>query len=108
MPPLRLADSNTNNKGFGPIKTLIEENPMALVTCPSCSAPTSDLASVCSQCGQPIEATRTAPIKTLSGKLSLIGALVLTIAIIGTVLGTWWGPAALLPGIAFYMMAKFL
>ena len=105
---MRLAYSSTNNKGFGPIKTLIEENPMALVTCPSCSAPTSDLASVCSQCGQPIEAARTAPIKTLSGKLSLIGALVLTIAIIGTVLGTWWGPAALLPGIAFYMMAKFL
>jgi len=81
---------------------------MALITCPSCSAQTSNLSAVCNQCGQSITAVRTAPIKTLSGKLSLLGALILSIAIIGTVLGTWWGPAALLPGIAFYMMAKFL
>ncbi len=81
---------------------------MALVTCPSCSTQTSDLASACSQCGEPIRTTRIVPIKTLSGKLSLLGAVILTIAIIGTALGTWWGPAALLPGVAFYMMAKFL
>jgi hypothetical protein len=49
-----------------------------------------------------------APIKTLSGKLSLLGAVIIAIAVIGTVLGTWWGPATFLPGIAFYMMAKFL
>ena len=81
---------------------------MALTTCPSCSNQTSDLSGTCSHCGHPIETQGIAPIKTLSGKLSLLGAIILTIAIIGTVLGTWWGPAALLPGIAFYMMAKFL
>ena len=80
---------------------------MALMTCPSCSAQTSDLSGTCDQCGKTLLASQ-APIKTLSGKLSLLGAVIIAIAVIGTVLGTWWGPATFLPGIAFYMMAKFL
>jgi hypothetical protein len=81
---------------------------MALVTCPSCAAQTSDMASVCGHCGKPIRPKGEAPIKQLSGKFTLVGVVIIAAAIIGTVLGTWWGPAALLPGIAFYMMAKFL
>ena len=80
---------------------------MALITCPSCSAQTSDLSAACDQCGNPLPASQ-ALIKTLSGKLSLLGAVIIALAVIGTVLGTWWGPATFLPGIAFYMMAKFL
>jgi hypothetical protein len=80
---------------------------MALMTCPSCSAQTSDLSGTCDQCGKTLPASQ-APIKTLSGKLSLLGAVIIALAVIGTVLGTWWGPATFLPGIAFYMMAKFL
>ncbi len=81
---------------------------MALVTCPSCSAQTSDLASACGHCGQPVRPLGEAPIKKLSGKLTALGVVIIALAIIGTVFGTWWGPAALLPGVAFYMMAKFL
>ena len=80
---------------------------MALMTCPSCSAQTSDLSGTCDQCRNPLPASQ-APIKTLSGKLKLLGAVIIALAVIGTVLGTWWGPATFLPGIAFYMMAKFL
>ena len=81
---------------------------MALITCPSCAAQTSDTASTCAHCGQPVRPHGEAQIKSLSGKFSAIGVVIVAIAVIGTVLGTWWGPAALLPGIAFYMMAKFL
>lgn len=81
---------------------------MALVTCQSCAASTSDLAGVCAQCGSPIRTSTVAPIRKLSGKLSLIGVVVMSIAVIGTALGTWWGPATFLPGIAFFMMSKFL
>lgn len=81
---------------------------MALVTCPSCAAQTSDTASTCTHCGQPIRPHGEALIKGLSGKFSAVGVLIIAAGIIGTVLGAWWGPAALLPGIAFFMMAKFL
>lgn len=79
---------------------------MALITCPSCAAQTSDTAGTCTHCGNPVRAV--APIRQLSGKLALIGVVVIAVAVIGTALGTWWGPAALLPGIALSMMAKFL
>jgi hypothetical protein len=81
---------------------------MAMMTCPSCGAQTSDLSVRCAQCNQPLPPSREAPIKKLSGKLSLLGVVIIATAIIGTALGTWWGPAALLPGVAFFMMAKFL
>ena len=97
-----------NTNGKSQLKKLLEESTMALVNCPSCSAQTSNMASVCSQCGKPITGESVAPIHRLSGKLSLLGALIVTIAVIGTVLGTWWGPAAFLPGIAFFMMSRFL
>lgn len=81
---------------------------MALIICPSCSAQTSDSASACDHCGKPIRPQGEAPIKKLSGKFTAVGVVIIAIAVIGTALGTWWGPAALLPGVAFYMMAKFL
>jgi len=49
-----------------------------------------------------------APIRKISGKLTALGVVIIALGVIGTALGTWWGPAALLPGVAFYMMAKFL
>ena len=81
---------------------------MALMTCPSCSAQTSGLDGLCSHCGHPVQPDLVPPIKKLSGKFAAIGIVIIAIAVIGTVLGTWWGPAALLPGVAFYMMARFL
>ncbi|MFM8443100.1 MAG: hypothetical protein ACKN9W_07115 [Methylococcus sp.] len=81
---------------------------MALVTCPACGAQTSDLSSHCPECNQALPPSVVAPIKKVSGKLTALGVVIIAVAVIGTALGTWWGPAALLPGIAFYMMSKFL
>ena len=81
---------------------------MALVTCPACGAQTSDLSSHCPECNQALPSSVVAPIKKVSGKLTALGVVMIAVAVIGTALGTWGGPAALLPGIAFYMMSKFL
>lgn len=81
---------------------------MALITCPSCSTLTSDSASTCDHCGKSLRPRGEAPITKLSGKFTVVGVVIIAIAVIGTALGTWWGPAALLPGVALYMMAKFL
>ncbi len=81
---------------------------MALVTCPHCAAQTTDLASACDYCGQPVKRVVEAPIKKLSGKLSAAGAIIVTMGVIGTILGTWWGPVTVLPGVAIFLMAKFL
>jgi hypothetical protein len=48
-----------------------------------------------------------APIRKISGKFSAIGVIVIALGVIGTVLGTWWGPPAILPGVAFFMMSRF-
>lgn len=42
-----------------------------------------------------------------SGKFTLVGVIVIALGVIGTALGAWWGPPALLPGIAFYLMGRF-
>jgi len=81
---------------------------MAMVTCPACGAQTSDLSSHCAECNQALPPSVAAPIKQISGKLTALGVVIIALAVIGTALGAWWGPAALLPGVAFYMMAKFL
>lgn len=81
---------------------------MALIICSHCKSQTSDLSSTCDQCGKQVHPKGVAPVKRLSGKFSLVGVIILTIGVIGTGLGGWWGPAVLLPGLALMMMAKFL
>lgn len=81
---------------------------MALIICPHCKAQTTDLSKVCDHCGKTVHPKGEAPVKRLSGKFSLVGVIILTIGVIGTGLGGWWGPAVLLPGVVLMMMAKFL
>ena len=81
---------------------------MSLIICPHCNAQTTDLSTTCDHCGKKVNPKGEAPIRRLSGKFSLIGVIILTVGVIGTGMGTLWGPAVLLPGIALMMMAKFL
>ena len=80
---------------------------MALSHCPSCSQSVSGTEDLCSHCGHDLSESSVAPIKKISGKFALIGVVLITLGVIGTALGTWWGPPTILPGLAFYLMAKF-
>jgi len=39
-----------------------------------------------------------APISQITGKLQLVGVILVAVAIIATVAGAWWGPMVLFPG----------
>lgn len=82
---------------------------MALIACPECAAQVSAKAVECPKCGGAITlpgSSRPSLIGGIGGKLQAVGVLLLASGVIGTVLGAWWGPAVLLPGIAFLMMGK--
>lgn len=79
---------------------------MAQVTCISCHQPNPSKATRCALCGADLPVP-VAPIRKISGKFAVVGVVVIAVGVIGTVLGTWWGPVAILPGVAFYMMARF-
>lgn len=82
---------------------------MALIACPECAAEISDQAVECPKCGGVIArsaAHRQRLIGSLGGKLQAAGALLLAGGVIATVIGAWWGPAVLLPGIVLVMMGR--
>ena len=81
---------------------------MALIHCPTCSCQNDSTHKACAQCGQSLAGVGKAPIRSLRGKLRVLGVVIIAVGIMGTVLGTWWGPPGVLPGVAFYMMANFL
>ncbi|MEY4684777.1 MAG: hypothetical protein RLZ25_1236 [Pseudomonadota bacterium] len=79
---------------------------MVNVICTSCHHENRKQAENCAACGAVLPKP-VAPIRKLSGKFSAIGVVVIALGVIGTVLGTWWGPPTILPGVAFYMMGRF-
>lgn len=83
---------------------------MPNITCPACAAQVSDQATVCTDCGKPLpsSAAPDAPIHHTGGKVLVIATLFLAGAVIATVMGVWWGPALLFPGIVVFMLGKFL
>lgn len=83
-----------------------EEIEMVNVICSSCHHENEKVATNCASCGATLP-NSVAPIRQLSGKFSAAGVVVIALGIIGTVLGTWWGPPAILPGVALYMMGRF-
>ena len=79
---------------------------MASVTCPACSSEMKDRADTCPKCGYILSAPNKphrAAIGSLSGKFKATGAVIVTLAVIATVSGFWWGPALFLPGVAVFM-----
>ena len=85
---------------------LCEEMDMGNVICTNCHQENQQGMVSCASCGTVLPKPL-APIRQLSGKFSAIGVVVIALGVIGTVLGTWWGPPAILPGVAFYMMGRF-
>lgn len=83
-----------------------EEMEMVNVICTSCHHENQNDATRCVSCGTALPKS-VAPIRKISGKFSAIGVVVIALGVIGTVLGTWWGPPAILPGVAFFMMSRF-
>jgi hypothetical protein len=82
---------------------------MALIACPQCAASIAESAEECPKCGTAIRRSGVSPkrlIAGIGGKLQAAGVVLLAGGVIATVLGTWWGPAALLPGIVLVMMGK--
>ncbi len=79
---------------------------MASVTCPACAFEIKDRARTCPQCGHILagpDAPRKAAIGSMGGKFKATGTVVITLALIATVSGFWWGPALFLPGVALFM-----
>lgn len=83
---------------------------MPNITCPACAAQVSDQATACTRCGKPLPsaAARDAPIRHTSGKVLVIATVFLAAAVISTVMGAWWGPALLFPGVVVFMLGRFL
>lgn len=79
---------------------------MAGPVCPVCSHENLERASRCEACGNFLPGAL-APIRMWSGKFKVAGVVIMTVGVIGIALGTWWGPSAILPGLAFYMMGRF-
>jgi hypothetical protein len=83
---------------------------MLLIKCPACAAEISGKATVCTNCGKPVDppSGQGQPlIHRLSGKLQAVGIVVLAGGIIASVLGAWWGPALLFPGVVIFALGKF-
>ncbi|WP_162559962.1 zinc ribbon domain-containing protein [Methylotetracoccus oryzae] len=82
---------------------------MALIACPECGAEISDKAVECPKCGgasgAPSKGGRRL-IAGIGGKFQAVGILLLAAGVIATVIGNWWGPAVLLPGIVLLMMGR--
>lgn len=78
---------------------------MALTKCPDCGAEISDDAGTCPNCGGH---EITAPIRKLGGKLQAVGTVLLAVGVLAMVAGTWWGPALLFPGAAFFIVGRVL
>lgn len=83
---------------------------MPNITCPACAAQVSDQATACTRCGKPLPsaAAPDAPIRHASGKVLVIATVFLAAAVIATVMGAWWGPALLFPGVVVFMLGRFL
>lgn len=80
------------------------------ITCLACAAQVSDQATACAHCGKPLPsaAAPDAPIRHTSGKVLVIATVFLAAAVIATVMGAWWGPALLFPGVVVFMLGRFL
>lgn len=48
----------------------------------------------------------TTPIKHTGGKLQAVGTLLLACGVIATVVGGWWGPALLFPGVVIFFLGR--
>ena len=83
---------------------------MAMTQCPACAAEISDQASRCPACGKALTAADVAesgpPIRKPGGKLQVVGTVLLATGIISTVLGAWWGPALLFPGVVVLFLGR--
>ncbi|MGY6216074.1 zinc-ribbon domain-containing protein [Methylolobus aquaticus] len=82
---------------------------MALIACPECGAEISDKAVECPKCGGASGAQSEGGrrlIAGIGGKFQAVGILLLAAGVIATVVGNWWGPAVLLPGIVLLMMGR--
>ena len=84
----------------------MKEVMMAGLVCSACSHENPHRADHCEACGRVLDRS-VAPIALWSGKFKVAGVFIMAIGVIGMTLGTWWGPPALLPGLAFYMMGRF-
>lgn len=48
----------------------------------------------------------TTPIRRISGKLQAVGVIILAGGVIATVVGGWWGPALLFPGVVIFVLGR--
>lgn len=78
---------------------------MPTIFCPACAAQISDQAAACGQCGRSLKPS--APIRRIGGKLQAAATLLLTLGIVATVFGGWWGPALLFPAIVIFALGRF-
>ena len=78
---------------------------MALSVCSVCRHKNPSQFTRCEVCGGSLD--KRLPIALWSGKFKVVGVVVMAIGIVGMTIGTWWGPPAILPGLAFYMMGRF-
>lgn len=79
---------------------------MAFINCPACGTRNSEPATACTHCGKPLSGPLP-PIHGVGGKLQAIGTLTLAAGIIATVIGGWWGPALLFPGLVLFILGRF-
>ena len=47
-----------------------------------------------------------APIRRPGGKLQAVGAVILAAGVIATLVGGWWGPALLFPGVVILFLGR--
>jgi hypothetical protein len=82
---------------------------MATIHCPACAAEISYQAETCPTCGKAVKsstADTVPPIRKMSGKLQAVGVVLLASGIIATVVGAWWGPALLFPGVVIIFLGR--
>lgn len=84
-----------------------------MVICPACTAHVTAETSTCPDCGRILlphtqYAGRVVPIHHLGGKLQAIGTILLAFGLVSSLLGTWWGPALVFPGIVVFALGRLL
>lgn len=80
---------------------------MALVTCPDCSQPCSEMAPACPHCGRPLAATVIEQTAKSIKKAKIIGGLIFAVGLLVALVSVNASVVLMIIGLLLYVSASF-
>jgi uncharacterized membrane protein YvbJ len=85
---------------------------MTNIKCPECGSSTPSEEERCHHCGGAIKNScvhspaSSQSVQGIKRVILIAGTLFVAVGVIGTVLGTWWGPALIFPGVVSFFLGR--